>query len=155
MTKLEYNKLYEFDLTGQIKLGRLDKEGIRRCMTDGRFASHYIEKELVNWFPDLKESEDTCGPFDHVLSEQKIDHKNCTKGGVKFMPSKMLGTGRTFDSKEFLEKTEQLDYIITDITTFPIIGVMLKKGTVLAKEFPNGKITLARAKELLYDKSSS
>jgi len=152
MLILEYDKLYRFDLKNQIKLGSLTEDQIKRCMMDGRFASHYMEKELVNWFPHLKESEDSCGPFDHLMDNQKIDHKNCTKGGVKFMPSKMLGTGREFNSEEFLEKTAEMDYVITDITTYPIIGVMLKKGVELAKNFPNGKIALASAKEMLYGK---
>ena len=150
MLLLEYDKLFQFDLTGKVKLGLLSEEQIKKCMTDGRFASHYMEKELANWFVNLKESEDTCGPFDHLMGDQKIDHKNCTNGGVRFMPSKMVGVGREFDEKEFLEKTSIIDYLITDITTYPIIGVMLKDGKELAKKYPKGIIKLAKAKELLY-----
>jgi|TARA_R100001463_G_scaffold24082_1_gene57490 hypothetical protein len=154
MLLLEYNKLFRFDLTGQIKLGFLSEEQIKKCMMDGRFASHYLEKELANWFVNLTESEDTCGPFDHLMGEQKIDHKNCTKGGVKFLPSHMIGAGREFNEKEFLEKTSEIDYLITDINTFPIVGVMLMKGSELAKSFPKGTIKLTDAKELLYGNRS-
>ena len=64
MHTIEYNRTYEFDLTGKVSFGSLPIELLHTLFTDGRVASKFLEHHLPIWFPEL-EFVDAQG-YDHV-----------------------------------------------------------------------------------------
>jgi|ETNvirnome_2_300_1030623.scaffolds.fasta_scaffold03114_3 hypothetical protein len=151
MSKIKFNNVYKFNLTGTFGFGNLTTEALVEIFKDGRVASHLLEPQLVTWFPELKHIKG-CKDHDHVNRDDeniKYDAKNfTTASGCKFMPSGMIGTGRKFDEKQFLFKTENMNYIICDIVDFPKVNVVFKKGQDLSIQYPNGCITKTKRQEL-------
>jgi hypothetical protein len=151
MNKIKFDTIYKFDLSGTFSFGSLNKEQLKEIYKDGRVASHLLEPQLVNWFPEIRHVKG-CKDHDHVdrIDENiKYDAKNFTKaGGCKFLPSNMIGVGRKFDQEQFLFKTQKMNYIICDIIDFPEIKVIFKKGSQLADKYRNGCIPKSKREEL-------
>ena len=51
--QIEFDKIYTYDLTGTVSFGDLPLETIVEILTDGRIASHFLERQLERWFPEL------------------------------------------------------------------------------------------------------
>ncbi len=52
----------------------------------------------------------------------KWEVRSITKGGIYFSPSYMVGSGRSFNTKGFISKLDDLEgYIISDVESFPDI----------------------------------
>lgn len=140
---IEYEKTYNFHID-DIKFGELDKEALVEVFKDGRVASHFLERHLPIWFPSLVHVAG-CKDHDHIDADgKKYDAKNFTRaGGLKFMPSNMLGTGRKYNYRECREKIMKLDlrYIACDIVDFPQVRVKFFKGEDLLKRYPKGSVS--------------
>jgi len=150
--KIEHDKVYEFSLDGLLSFGNLSEGIVREIFADGRVASHFLERQLPVWFPEL-EFVSGCKDHDHTRVDDisvKFDQKCFTKGGCRFMPSSMIGAGRKFNETKFLEKAKALTYIVCDITSLPFVQVIFKDGANLASEYPKGVIT-PNEKERLFD----
>ena len=139
--KFKLDKTYQFDLTGQVKFGDIPPDKLYDIFKDGRCASFLLEPQLTYWFESLKHITG-CKDHDHVDDKGvKYDAKNFTiSGGLKFMSSSMLGTGRVFQMEIAHEKANELIYICCDIVEFPKVNVIFKKGKELIKEYPNCRI---------------
>lgn len=135
-----YNTVFEFDLTGKVSFGDLPTDQLYKLFTDGRVASKFCEHHLSIWFPDL-EYQDKKG-FDHIhkISGIKFDLKGFTPRGACYAPSEMLGAGRKINLEEVHKHAREIDYAFSDISEFPKIRIIFKKGTDLIKEFPSSKI---------------
>lgn len=126
-----------------ISFGDLPNTILNEILKDGRAFSHFIEPWLETKYPlvwirgckqyDFKDKND---------AEILYDEKTFTKGGLKFMPSYMIGSQRTFDKKVFEEKTKRLIFCIVSNINFPEIKVKFVKGEELLKSYPTGKIKL-------------
>ena len=137
--KIEYNKTYDFDLTGTVAFGDLPVELVNQLFRDGRVASKFFEHSLPVWFPELT-FVDKKG-YDHVDDNgNRYDAKSFTKGGLKFCPSVMLGAGRKINPEVLLEHANKTIYICCDIVEFPKARVTFKKGSDLIAKYPNGQI---------------
>ena len=151
MNKIIFDKAFTFNLGGTFSFGDLSTGSLIEIFKDGRVASHLLERQLVHWFPELKHIKG-CKDHDHVNRNDEdilYDAKNfTTSGGCKFLPSSMIGTGRKFDEERFLYKTQKMNYIICDIVDFPKINVIFKRGSELADQYTNGKISKSKRKEL-------
>lgn len=146
---IDYNTIYEYDLTGKVQFGDMPTEKLHELFQDGRVASKFLENYIPIWFPELK-FVDADG-YDHVdvaTGERKWDLKGFTKGGASYVPSSMLGAGRTINLQEAHEHANTIDYIFSDITQFPRIRIQFKLGTELVKNFPKGKIKPDQINEL-------
>jgi hypothetical protein len=134
------NKVYEFDLTGQVQFGLMPLEALYTLFQDGRVASKFLEHTIPVWFPDLV-FEDGEG-YDHrsLETDRRYDLKGFTRGGASYAPSMMLGAGRKIDIKALHEHASTIDYIFSDITEFPKVRIVFKRGTDLVEQFPSGKI---------------
>ena len=150
MKKIEYDKVYKHSLEGTVKFGSLNEETVYEACRDGRVVSHLLERQIELWFPELIhvagcESHD----FVHKKDGRLFDAKNFTPAtGCKFMPSKMIGTGRKFNEQEFVDKTSNMTYIICDIVDFPKVRLIFKEGKELAQRYPKGNISKTRRGEL-------
>ena len=122
----------------------LSPEEVCEIFHDGRQFAAFIERWLPKAFPELSHV-NGCKDHDHVnVSDEtiKYDQKTFTKGGCKYMPSSMIGTGRQFDEAAFQEQANKLIYIIVSNIDFPEIEVRFVCGTDLLITHPKGTIPL-------------
>jgi len=119
----------------------LRREAFVGIMKDGRPFSHFIEPWLAEKYPIIHIS--GCKKYDHTDKNDvsiEYDQKTFTSRGCKFMPSNMIGEGRTFNQQIFEEKAKKLIYIIVSNVDFPDIKVRFVRGTVLVAKYPKGVI---------------
>ncbi len=145
---LEYNKVYEFDLSGKVQFGDLPTELIHELFTDGRVASKFLEHHLPIWFPEL-EFVDAKG-YDHVRTTdgRRFDLKGFTPRGACYAPSEMLGKGREIREQEVHAHAREIDYVFSDITEFPKVRIVAKQGTDMVAQFPSTKIKYTQRAQL-------
>ena len=76
--EIEYNKNYEFNMP--VSFGDLSQKIVDDLLKDGRLASHFLERQLEIWFPDLTFVNGK--GYDHVRKNSDIlyDQKCFTKG---------------------------------------------------------------------------
>ena len=140
MSKIILDKTLKYTLKNY-SFDNLSQSICETIFKDGRIFSHFIEKWLDNTFEELTWV-GGCKSYDFIDNEgNKYDEKTFTKGGCKYMPSKMIGAGRKFNKEDFLEKANNLIYIIVDNTNFPEIKIKFKKGSDLIKKYPRGNIS--------------
>ena len=111
---------------------------------DGRPFSHFVEAWLAHNYP-LTRNQNKCGKYDFTDRNNeniKYDEKTFTKGGCKFMPSNMIGEGRTFNKEIFEKKAKKLIYIIVSNIHFPVIKIKFVRGIHLMIRYPTGIIPL-------------
>lgn len=136
---IKYNKNYTFKI--KATFGDLPASVLQEVLKDGRLASHFLERQLEVWFPELTFV--NARGYDHVRKGSKIlyDQKCFTAtSGLKFAPSKMLGGGRKIDIKEAHAHANTIDYIACDIVDFPKVTVRFCKGSDLVKKYPSCKV---------------
>ncbi len=139
--KIDYNTCYHFDFTGRVKFGDLDEQTVYELFQDGRPASKFLERYVPLWFPELRFVDAT--GYDHVdvaTGQRRWDLKGFTKSGASYVPSNMLGAGRTINLQEAHDHANTIDYIFSDVVEFPKIRIIFKSGQELVKQFPRGKI---------------
>ena len=147
MHTVDYDKTYEFDLTGKVQFGDLPVELLNKLFTDGRVASKFMEHHLPIWFPEL-DFVDAKG-YDHVHTDgRRFDLKGFTPKGACYAPSEMLGKGRTIREADVHAHAQDIDYVFSDITEFPKVRVVFKRGTDLVREYPNTKIKKSQRDQL-------
>lgn len=138
--QIQYNTTYEFDFTGKVQFGDMPEQMIYELFRDGRVASKFLEHTIPTWFEDLTFVDEK--GYDHVDGNgRQYDLKGFTKGGASYAPSTMLGAGRKIDIKELHEHAREIDYILSDVTEFPRVRVVFKRGTDLIESYPSGKIS--------------
>ena len=132
---------HSFDewVVDNISFGDLSGDELADMFTDGRLASHFLERQLTKWYPELT-FVDKRG-YDHVdEQDNKYDQKCFTKGGLGFAPSHMGGKGRVFVQEEAHTHAMDITYICCDIVDFPRVRVKFSKGSDLIKFYPKCKI---------------
>jgi hypothetical protein len=147
--KVTLDKTFNFKVHNYA-FGDLTRQEAIECYKDGRVASHFLERQLTKWFPELTHIKG-CKDHDHVDgSGNKYDAKNFTpSGGLKFKPSAMLGSGRSFNAEVAHAKAENMIYICCDIVDFPAVRVIFKSGKDLIAEYPKCEIP-KRHREVLF-----
>jgi len=129
-----------------ISFGDLTQEELAEMFTDGRLVSHFLERQLTKWYPELT-FVDARG-YDHLDTKQnKYDQKCFTKGGLTFAPSNMLGKGRKIIEEEAHEHAKNITYICCDVLEFPKVRVKFARGEDLIKQFPKCKIPFSKRQE--------
>lgn len=135
----------EWEVT-DISFGDLSQEELADMFTDGRLVSHFLERQLTKWYPELT-FVDGRG-YDHVDTEGNLYDQKCfTKGGLTFAPSNMIGKGRSIDESVASEHVKNITYICCDVIDFPLVKVKFESGSALEKDYPKFKIPLSKRKE--------
>lgn len=130
-----FDKVFTFDLYGNVSFGSLPEHIIYDMFKDGRLASHFLERQLEQWFPELTFV--NAKGYDHIDKNNVMYDQKCfTKGGLKFMPSTMIGAGRSLDEEVAQAHANEINYICCDIVEFPIVRVLFKRGTDLVNKYP-------------------
>jgi hypothetical protein len=145
MTELETTSIKLNETTVHViedfSFGNLPKSAIIEIYKDGRAFSHFIEPWLAENYP-LNHVKG-CKKYDHTdlnNANVKYDQKTFTARGCKFMPSNMIGEGRSFNKEVFEEKAKELIYIIVSNVNFPEIKIKFVKGIDLIVDYPTGAI---------------
>ncbi len=137
--KIEFDKTYEFDLKGKVQFGDMPEKAIYELYKDGRVASKFLEHTIPTWFPEVKFVDED--GYDHIdKNDVKYDLKGFTKGGAGYAPSNMIGAGRKINVTEMHAHAKTINYIFSDITEFPKVRVVFKRGEDMVRDYPNGKI---------------
>ena len=132
--------------------GTLPRDVLIKHFKDGRAAAPLLEL-LISQEDGLTHvggcrDHDMTDPADSAI---EYDEKTFTKNGCKFMPSSMIGTGRSFDQAAFLEKAKKLIYVVASVVNFPEIKIRYVKGDELAQTYPNGIIPFSKHDEFFSD----
>lgn len=135
---IEYNKNYDFTI--EVSFGDLSKTVLEEVLKDGRLASHFLERQLEVWFPELTFV--NAKGYDHIRKDSDFlyDQKCFTKGGLRFAPSSMIGAGRKIDLNEAHAHANTIDYIACDIIDFPKVRVRFVKGSDLVEKYPSCQV---------------
>ena len=148
--KIDYDTIYHFDLTDRVQFGEMPDATLYKIFQDGRIISKFLEHYIPIWFPEVK-FVDARG-HDHVdvaTGLKKWDLKGFTiKSGARYMPSNMIGGGRTKNLQEAHAHAHTIDYIFSDVIDFPKIRIQFKTGTELVTRFPSGEIAVRQRDEL-------
>jgi len=151
---IELNHVYSFDLPPPTWPGLSTDEAIT-VFKNGSACAKPLERMLCSdsFFPNLI-YEDKTG-YDYTTQgvldsgvKGKLDLKNFTTYGLRFMPSVMIGKGRKLDPGKFHEHAKDLTYIFCDITDFPRINVIFKDGGELIRKYPKGQIVFSHRNDL-------
>jgi hypothetical protein len=124
-----------------VSFGNLSSETLCDMFKNGSLFSHFAERFIAENY-GLKHVKG-CKSYDFedpADSNIKIDEKTFTGYGCKFMPSNMIGQGRTFDKAVFDEKSKNMVYVIVSNINFPEIKIRFVKGYELSVRYPNGVI---------------
>jgi len=146
--QFEYDKTYTYTIQN-VTFSDFSAEELNELFMDGRISSHFMERDLGKRF-NLKHVSG-CKDHDLVAVDLKIDEKTFTRGGCKFMPSNMIGTGRSFNKEEFIKKSSNLVYAIVSVVNFPEIKTRFVKGSILAEKYPMGEISFKKHDDFFTD----
>lgn len=137
--RVEFNKTFEFDFSGKVSFGDLTEKDLYELFKDGRVASRFLEHSVPEWFPELTFVDQT--GYDHIDKQGvKFDLKGFTKLGSVYAPSNMIGAGRKINVTEMHSHAKTINYIFSDITEFPKVRLVFKKGRDVVTDYPSGKI---------------
>lgn len=145
----EFDTVYEFDFTGKVQFGDMPLASVYALFRDGRVASKFLEHTIPTWFPDLEFVDQDGYDHESKTTGKRYDLKGFTKGGASYAPSNMLGAGRKVDVEKLHAHAQEIDYILSDITEFPRVRIVFKRGTDLIESYPTGKID-KREKTVLF-----
>lgn len=135
---IDYERVYEYTIDN-ISFGSLPRDVVVELFKDGRVASHFLERQLEVWFPELTFV--NAKGHDHLDPEGNLYDQKCfTKGGLGFAPSHMGGKGRVFVQEEAHEHAKDVTYICCDIIDFPKVRVVFRRGSDLIVEYPKCKV---------------
>ena len=111
----------EWDIKDLSKAMKIKPEDVVEYFTDGRRVSFVIERRLAYEIVHGKIAPTEGEEYD--LTDTKGDKwevRSITGGGMFCCPSYMVGKGRKFEEKGFLEKLDEIaGYILTDVASFP------------------------------------
>lgn len=113
---------------------KLTDKDTKDYFTDGRRVSFVLERRLAYEILGGTLAPSEGAGFDLLdKNGKKWEVRSITKGGIYFCPSYMVGSGRSFEEKGFLEKLNEIEgYIVSDVELFPSIPFWkISKNNVL------------------------
>jgi len=163
LSNIEKTNTLQWNVTDVARALKISEKDVREYFTDGRRVSFIIERRIAKEVlkGDLPQSE---GAHFDILDEQgnKWEVRCISKGGIYFCPSKMVGSGRSFEESGFSEKLSEIEgYVIADITSFPNIPFWFVKAQQVLGWWKSGllgkttKISRTRALSLISSRSQS
>ncbi len=144
MTPAYSIKLNEEQLASALMLTIAD---IRSCFSDGRVASRFVEHWAERMFGVIKylnTNHQSSDGYYELADGSKIEVsiRTLTDNGIRFQDSKFMGVGRSCsvsDLKASIRRADQ--WIVFDITPFPLIRAMKIKCSVLEHWIDMGELT--------------
>lgn len=114
---------FEWDIQELAHAMKIKPHEVVQYFTDGRRVSFILERRLAYEIVHGKLAPSEGAGYDLLDRGGRLwEVRSITKGGMYFTPSNMVGKGRTFQLKGFLEKMKAIEgYILCDIVAFPKI----------------------------------
>ncbi|HEV2226495.1 MAG TPA: hypothetical protein VGR56_06800, partial [Nitrososphaerales archaeon] len=102
---------------------KITESDVRNYFTDGRRVSFILERRLAYEVLKGRLAPSEGAGYDLIDSNgDKWEVRSITRGGIYFSPSHMVGSGRSFKEKGFLDKLKDVKgFILSDIESFPDI----------------------------------
>jgi len=115
--------LFEWDIneiSAALKITTMD---VQAYFTDGRRVSFLLERRIAYEVLDGTLAISEGAGYDVLDSQgRKWEVRSVSKGGIYFCPSYMVGSGRHFGERGFLEKLREIaGYVVSDIERFPSV----------------------------------
>jgi len=109
---------------------------------DGRRSSFIIERRIAKEFIGGRIADSEGAAYDIFDQDDKKWEVRClTNSGMYFCPSYMVGSGRKFEEKGFLEKIDEIEgYYVAKITTFPQVPVYKLSADQVLTWYRAGKL---------------
>jgi len=133
---------------------KISNKYVREYFTDGRRVSFILERRIAfEIFKGRLASSEGAG-YDLIdPNGDKWEVRSITRRGIYFCPSYMVGSGRSFNEKGFLEKlTDIKGYVISDVESFPNIPFWIITSDQVLSWWNKGKLSksshLSRSKAL-------
>jgi hypothetical protein len=143
-----------WDVSEIAKALKTGEEDVHEYFTDGRRVSFILERRIAYEVLKGRLSPSEGAGFDVYDSEDgKWEVRSISKDGIYFCPSYMVGSGRHFELRGFLNKlSEVLGYIVSDIEKFPSVPYWEISSAQVREWWDEGKLgtttKISRAKAL-------
>lgn len=113
-----------------------------KLFQDGRRISFIIERKVARDVLSGTLANSEGASYDVIDPEGgKWEVRCITKYGINFCPSKMIGSGRHFEEKGFLEKLHEIKgYFVADIILFPNVPYWKILSETVLEWWKNKKI---------------
>jgi hypothetical protein len=121
---------------------KITPEDTRDYFTDGRRVSFILERRLAKEVLSGSLAPSEGAGYD-VLDKRgdKWEVRSITRGGIYFCPSYMVGSGRSFQEKGFLDKLDEVKgYIVSDIELFPSIPFWQISTNLVRSWYKSGQL---------------
>jgi len=124
---------------------KINVEDVKEYFTDGRRVSFILERRISKEIIKGKLAPSEGAGYDLIDPKGgKWEVRSISGSGVYFCPSYMVGSGRTFNEKGFLDKLEEIEgYILSDIESFPSIPFWIITKQDVLKWWKQGKLGIA------------
>lgn len=112
---------------------------------DGRWSNFILKHKVPEWFPHLKlvAGDDKYITYLDIQSRPYV-LRMFTKQGMKFMPSRQLGTRREFDPFQTHAFIQNVTLIVCDVSDGPDkVETILLNGPKMLQIYPNASIPYA------------
>ena len=121
---------------------KLKPEDVREYFTDGRRVSFLLERRVAAEVigGELAQTE---GCAYDLLDPKggKWEVRSVSRAGVYFCPSYMVGSGRHFELRGFLDKLDEIaGYIVSDIEAFPEVPYWIISKMVVKQWWESGEL---------------
>jgi hypothetical protein len=119
----------------------IDEEAVREYFTDGRRVSFIIERRIARVLNGTLAESEGAG-FDLFDSKgDKWEVRSISRSGVFFSPSAMVGSGRKFEEKGFLQKLKKVKgFILSDIDAFPEVPFWIVPSSKVLQWWHDGRL---------------
>jgi hypothetical protein len=134
--------IFEWDVKEIAKALKIKETDVREYFTDGRRISFMLERRLAYEVLKGKLAPSEGAGYDLIDADGgKWEVRSISKDGIYFCPSYMVGSGRSFNEKGFLEKCNEIKgYIVSDIESFPKIPFWIISIEQVTQWWKQGKL---------------
>lgn len=134
--------IFKWDVRKIAKALKIKESDVISYFTDGRRVSFILERRLAYEILKGKLASNEGAGYDLLDSNgNKWEVRSISKGGIYFCPSYMVGSGRSFELKGFLNKLKEIKgYIISDIASFPEIHFWIIPVEQVIKWWKSGQL---------------
>lgn len=154
----EPNKIYEINGTGEIKFFNVDVDILCELYADGRRSGLLVEDVLEKTFKNIYKVGSEKSKYDVInsITNTKIECRALTpngeKNGLQLIPSKQIGSGRTYNKAEYIDKLNLIShFIFVDVRSLPIMKIfsMPSSAALINPDKPIRSLSIKTINELI------
>ena len=122
---------------------KISPQDVQEYFTDGRRISFITERRIALEVLKGKLATSEGAAYDLIdIEGQKWEVRSISNNGVYFCPSYMVGSGRSFNEKGFLNKLGEIKgYILCDIKSFPSVPFWMIESKIVREWYENNELS--------------